>query len=110
MIRIKNAASRSTTKERENNANGWKAVKARVSLPSRINTETAARKIEASIVQADASVLTVLTSRREKARGRKKPVTSSATAQRKSSVNISSAPVHDTILIRIHQPGEDLPG
>ena len=64
MIRRKNAASRSMTNERENPANGWMAVNARVSPPRRIRTEMMPRKSEASMVQDNASVLTILKSRR----------------------------------------------
>jgi hypothetical protein len=110
MIRIKNAARRSITKEKENNENGWKAVKARVPLPSRIRTETAPRMIEASTEHPFESVLAIRTSRLKKARGRKKPVPRSTTALQKSSVNISSAPVHDTILNRRHRWEEAPPG
>ena len=63
MIRRKNAASRSTTKERENPAKGWIAVNAMISPPRRIRTETMPRMSEASMVQDNASVLTILKSR-----------------------------------------------
>jgi hypothetical protein len=55
-------------------------VNAGISPPRRIKTETIPRKTEASMVQDDDSVLTILKSRLYKASGMKKPHRKSMTA------------------------------